>query len=337
VTLRVTDYKYGALQLSGNTQGSGSNINEQVVLYPPIGGSACSEAYFQNSFTSSTPSINSRQYFDLCTTSGATLTLSKLIQVQIAGQGSSWTTEANLSDTVYIDSLTAGASFIAASDANYATPGATVPASSSSCDGTYTGTFSGDLKVSSGQTCIFTGGGVTGHVTQTGGNLTLTNATVGGNVLLHGGTFSIGPFTTIGGNLEILNIPESTSTNEVCTTHVKGNMRLQDIGTSIQIGSTAPTCGGNAIGGNLRAQDNTGSTGIYGNSVAGNLHLQNNQSATQIYSNNVGKNLLLQGNSGSTQVFSNIVVDNLHCENNSSISGGGNTAKKKKKGQCESF
>ena len=335
VTLRVTDYKFGSLQLSGGTQGSGSGINEQVYLMPTTTGAPCSTAEIVNDFTTSNP-INSRQYVDFCTTAGSTLTLTKLIQVQIAGEGSSWTTEADLNETVYVDSLTAGASLITASTADYSTPGATVPTSSTSCNGTYTGTFKGDLKITPDQTCIFTGGGITGHVTQIGGTLILTNATIGGNVLLRGGASSIGPFTTIGGNLEILNIPESTSTNEICTTKVKGNVRLKDVGTSVQIGSPAPTCGGNAIGGNLHALDNTGETRVYGNSISGNLHIQNNTSETQVYNNNVGKILLLQNNSGSTQVFNNIVVDNLQCETNASISGAGNTAKKKK-GQCASF
>jgi hypothetical protein len=335
VTLRITDYKFGALQLSGNTQGSDPEIIEQTILSPSIGGTPCSSAAFENFFTTSSP-INSRQYFDLCTTSGATLTLSKTIQAQIAGGGSSWTTEANLNDTVYVDSLTAGVSLVTASTADYSTPGATVPTSSTSCDGTYTGTFSGDLKISSGQTCIFTGGGVTGHVTQTGGDLTLTNSTIGGNVVSHGGAFSIGPFTTIGGNLEMLNVPESTSVDEVCNTNVKGNVKLQAVGTNVQLGSSAPTCGGSAIGGNLHAQDSTGTLEIYGNNVTGNLHIQNGTSATQIYNNDVGKKLLLQGNTGSTQVFDNTVVDNLQCEGNSSISGGGNIAQKKK-GQCGTF
>lgn len=335
VTLRVTDYKFGSLQLSGGTQGSNSGINEQVYLSPATEGAPCAAAQFQNDFTTSSP-INSKQYTDLCTTSGETLTLTKLLQVEIAGEGSSWTTEANLNDTVYIDPITPGASLTTASTADYSTPGATVPASSTSCNGTYTGTFKGDLKVSDGQTCIFTGGGISGHVNQTGGDLTLANATIGGNVASHGGTFSIGPFTTIGGNLEILNIPESASTDEVCNTSVKGNLKLQGIGASIHIGSSAPTCAGNAIGGNLHGQNNTGTTKIYGNSVTGNLHVQNSTSVTDIYNNNVGKNLLLQSNNGPTQVFNNIVVDDLQCENNSSISGGDDTAKKKK-GQCASF
>ncbi len=293
-------------------------------------------ADFNDNFVTSTPSIASLQYQYICTTSGASLTLIHSVSVFLGGLAS-WDTEANLNGSVYIDSLTPDVTLISAGHADYETPGWTVPASGGSCDGTFTGTFSGDLKVSSGQTCIFTGGGVTGHVTQTGGELVLTNATVGGNVKLQGsGTFSIGPFTTIGGNLEILNIPEGTSTNEVCSTNVKGNVKVEDIGTSVQIGSDAPTCAGNSIGGHLLVKDNTGLTNIFDNFVTDNLHVEGDTGSTQVYNNNVGKNLLLQSNSGSTQVFNNIVVNNLRCETNSSISGGGNTAKKKE-GQCTSF
>jgi hypothetical protein len=57
-------------------------------------------------------------------------------------------------------------------------------------------------------------------------------------------------------------------------------------------------------------------TVAYGNSVAGNLQDQNNMQPTQVFRNAVGGNLL--------------------CHNDSSITGGGNTAKSKL-GQCAAF
>jgi len=63
------------------------------------------------------------------------------------------------------------------------------PSASTACNGTFSGTFVGNLKVSAGQTCMFVGGGVTGNVTQIGGNLILSGTTVGGNVQIQGGGY----------------------------------------------------------------------------------------------------------------------------------------------------
>ena len=61
------------------------------------------------------------------------------------------------------------------------------------CGTTYSGTFNGNLTISSGQVCI-TNGTVTGNVTQSGGGLFTGNATIRGNLqITGGGTFSIGP------------------------------------------------------------------------------------------------------------------------------------------------
>jgi len=240
-----------------------------------------------------------------------------------------------MQDTVYIDSLTQGANVTTVSGVDYATPTG-VPTLSTACNGQFSGAYTGDIKVSSGQTCIFTTGNITGHVTETGGQLILTNTAVGGNVTITGGAFTLGPFTTIGGNLKVDGIPESTDTNDVCNTIVTGDMELENVGTTLEIGSSSPTCTGNSIGGHLLVKDNTGLTNIFDNFVTDNLHVMADTGSTQVYSNNVGKNLLLQTDSGSTAVFNNTVVNNLKCETNSSISGGGNTAKKKD-GQCASF
>src|SRR5258708_7476072 len=78
----------------------------------------------------------------------------------------------------------------------------TIPPSSTGCNGTYTGTYSGSLIISKGQNCTFTAGGVTGNVSQSGGNLALANSTVGGNVqVTNGGSFTIGPAATVSGNV----------------------------------------------------------------------------------------------------------------------------------------
>ena len=230
--------------------------------------------------------------------------------------------------------------------------------SGSACNGTYNGTFAGDVTVRDGQTCVLVGGGVTGDIIQNGGSLTIGNFTVSGNVHVDGrGTFSIGPYTTIDGNLDDEGaVPRprfddlrnhaplgarpsiglsphpsnpaigrfcggtrcgaGTAPSQVCRATVKGNLWFRNNRTGVQIGSASPSCAGNAINGNLEVQDSTGFTAIFGNTVLGNLEDLNN--------------------AGPTQVFDNTVTNNLQCQDNRSITGGGNTAGLKE-GQCAAF
>jgi hypothetical protein len=59
----------------------------------------------------------------------------------------------------------------------------TVPASGNTCITTYTGSFNGNVTVSAGQLCVFSGGRVAGNVTvNAGGSLILDHAMVTGNV-----------------------------------------------------------------------------------------------------------------------------------------------------------
>jgi hypothetical protein len=192
-----------------------------------------------------------------------------------------------------------------------------IPVSGTSCNGVYSGSFSGNISVSNGQSCIFLSGGVSGNVTVNGGVFSLRNTSVGGNVQATGGTLSVGPGSTITGDLEVQNVRSGTVLNEVCGATVKGNVGFQNNGVGAQIGSATPSsCGGNTISGNLQVQNNTAPTTIDGNRVGGNLQDQNNTALTQ--------------------VFGNTVTGNLQCQNNSTITGGGNTAKQKQ-GQCAGF
>jgi hypothetical protein len=52
--------------------------------------------------------------------------------------------------------------------------------------------------------------------------------------------------------------------------------------------------------------------------------------------NTVSGNLQDQDNTGPSQVFNNSIGKNLLCQGNSSITGGGNSAKSKQ-GQCSAF
>lgn len=191
-----------------------------------------------------------------------------------------------------------------------------VPASGTGCNGTFNGTFNGNLTVSAGQMCKFVGGGVTGNVQQGGGNLTLIRTKVGGNLQISGAsTFSVGPGTSVSGDLQVQNLPASAAQNQICGSSVHGNLVFQNSGTALLIGASS-SCPGNTVGNDLTVQNNTAATSIIGNTVTGNL--------------------VDQGNTAPTQVFNNIVGNNLQCASNTSISGGGNTAKSKQ-GQCTNF
>jgi hypothetical protein len=192
---------------------------------------------------------------------------------------------------------------------------ASFPASGTKCSGVYNGTFKGSILVTSGQTCIFVGGGVSGSVVETGGNLVLTNAFVGGNITVTGGTFSIGPPVTIKGNLAILALPKSTVQSQVCGAVIGGGLQVVASATPVLIGATS---------------------GCPGNNVSGDLLVSANLAPTSIDNNTVGGGLADLANLQPTQVFSNHVKGLLTCTADSAISGGGNTGAKKQ-GQCAGF
>jgi sugar lactone lactonase YvrE len=252
----------------------------------------------------------------------------------------------------------------------------TVPASGTTCNGVYIGTFSGSISVSSGQNCIFEKGGVTGSITETGGNLALSNATIGGSVQVNGGTYTIGPSTVIKSSLTVQSIPTGTTQNQICGASVSGNLTVQSVGTAATIGAGTTACAGNTIsgsvtlqankaaigltgnvvGGSLVDQSNTAATTLSGNTVSGSLTDQGNSAASVVslntitgslvdesnsassvlLQNTVGASLTDQGNTGATQVTGNKVTGTLLCQSNTSISGSGNTAAKKQ-GQCSTY
>jgi lysophospholipase L1-like esterase len=190
------------------------------------------------------------------------------------------------------------------------------PPASTACNGTYSGTFVGNLTVSAGQVCIFTGGGVTGNVTQTGGTLIFSGITVGGNVQIQGGgTFSLGAFARINGNLQIQNLPSNATQNQICGVRVGGNLTYQNNLAPVSIGA-ATMCAGNTVGGDLQVGNDSATVNITGNTVTGNLQIQ--------------------GDTGSTTVVSNVIAHNLQCSGNTSITGSQNAALQKQ-GQCAAF
>jgi hypothetical protein len=143
----------------------------------------------------------------------------------------------------------------------------------------YTGTFNGNLNISSGVTFI-TNGTVTGNVSQNGGSLVTSNATIRGNLqITGGGTFSIAS-ATINGDLQIQNIPAGLAQNQICGTDVEGNLTFHNNGTAVVIGNSSGSCAGNTIENDLQIQNNTAPVQVVGNAVGGNLQCQNNSSIT---------------------------------------------------------
>jgi hypothetical protein len=195
---------------------------------------------------------------------------------------------------------------------------AAAPASGTTCNGAYNGTFTGNIIVSTGQVCDLEGT-VTGNVTQTGGTLILLNANIGGTVQVVGGIgFSV-KSTTINGTLQVVSLPASTAVDQVCGSHIKGAVQVSSSATAVHIGE-ATGCAGNTIDGSLQVTSNSAQTQLIGNHVGGGL--QDNSNVTSV--------------SPATQVTSNIITGALQCSGNSSIVGGGNTASVKQ-GQCSTF
>jgi hypothetical protein len=123
----------------------------------------------------------------------------------------------------------------------------------------------------------------------------------GGKVQTAGpSTFTIGPGTSISGNLQIQNLPTSTAQVQICGSKVRRNLQVQNSGIALLIGASS-SCPGNTLGGNLQVNNNSAPIGITDNMVAGNLQVNSNTAPTQ--------------------VFNNIVNRNLRCQNNTSITG----------------
>jgi Galactose oxidase, central domain/Kelch motif len=145
------------------------------------------------------------------------------------------------------------------------------------CTVTYTGTFTGNLTISSGLTCIV-GCTVTGNVTESGGGLFTSNATIGGNLqITSGGTFSLAS-TVVDGDVQIQNIPAGSAQNQICGTNVKGILTFHNNGTAVAIGTTSTSCPGNTIGSDLQINNNTAAVQVSDDTVGGNLQCGGNSS-----------------------------------------------------------
>lgn len=176
-------------------------------------------------------------------------------------------------------------------------PKQVAPHSGSTCNGSFSGFFAGSITVAAGENCTFSSGAtVEGNIKVTGGTLELSGASVKGNVQVQGS-----------GTVSIL--PAS---------HIEGNLQIQDLPS----GSAAIQICGAAIDGNLQYQSNGAAVTIGGPSGCSG--------------NTIGGNLQVSDNSAPAVVADDAVSGNLQCENDTSVTGGGNSAKKKQ-GQCASL
>ena len=172
---------------------------------------------------------------------------------------------------------------------------------SSSCNGDFVGNFIGDLQVG-GTTCFYRGGSITGSLRVfDGGRLFLQYVTVGGDVEVNGGSVSIGPSTTINGNLLIHNLDSTSTGNKVCGANIMGNLAFHDNAAAIAIGANPlSVCAGNTIGGNLDVHNNIAPIQTLDNTVAGDLNVHNNTAPIQVVGNTVARDLSCHGNSSIT-------------------------------------
>jgi hypothetical protein len=162
----------------------------------------------------------------------------------------------------------------------------------------------GNVMVNGGTLFLTNGSRIGGNLQVSSGDVTVTNSTVGGNAQFNGGSFSIGSGTVIQGNLQANGLPGGSAIlNLVC---------------------------GASIGGNLQYQNNAGAAVIGGPTVL----------ATSTFAscpgNVVNGNMQVDNNSSQIQVYNNKVKNNLQCQQNSSIQGGGDTARNQQ-GQCSAF
>ena len=145
------------------------------------------------------------------------------------------------------------------------------PASGGQCDGAFNGTFKGSIEVAPTQNCLFVGGAIDGNVTVLGGNFLLSKAVVNGHVEIQGfSQFSIGPSSTIKGNLVIKNVTGQTA-SEVCGSVVEGALQVKDNAIPIDIGSADGSCVGNVVGAVMHVEANTGPLAIFANHILGPL------------------------------------------------------------------
>ena len=123
------------------------------------------------------------------------------------------------------------------------------------------------------------GTSVKGNMQCTGGTMTMSNSSMQGNMTVSEGIHTIGPGSSIAGDLQFQDFPVTAGTNQICGASIMGNLTYQNSGTAAQVGGTG--CAGNIVMGNLQVQNNTAATTMDSNAVGGNVQVQNNTAASR--------------------------------------------------------
>jgi YVTN family beta-propeller protein len=196
------------------------------------------------------------------------------------------------------------------------------------CNGVFTGSFDGNIRVSAGQSCVFVppceiersvtviGGTfnlactVEGNIIQDNGNLILRQqARVHGTVQISGtSAFTLSPGAAIRRGLHIRNLAAGLPQGTVCGIKVEQNLLIKDNASSVEIGGpNGQSCDGNHIARDLQADNNSGALSIDYNKIGGDLRVNNNSGATDVSGNTVGDDMRCRGNASVTPVALNTV------------------------------
>ena len=181
-------------------------------------------------------------------------------------------------------------------------------ASGTACNGTFAGTFNGNVKVSAGENCTLASpceikGNVTVNGAHSGASFNLA-CQVDGNVQLSGATTFKLDGATVGGDLQLHQVTGS-NTGNICASQIAGNVQIQNSTSPVTIGGQG--CA-NTVGTNLQVSNNSGVLLIDNNKVASNMQITNNSGGGDVSSNSVGGNLQCQKNTGSfTSAFNSVV------------------------------
>lgn len=153
-------------------------------------------------------------------------------------------------------------------------------------------TLAGNAVVDPGGTLQIEGGSFGGNVQSTGGSLSIgpgfatTGASIADNVQgQSGGSVTI-TAATVHGNVQVQQTGSQGQTQWVCASTVGGNLQVQNNVGTVVIGDSSQCTAGNQVGGNLQVQSNTGpppapSVIVSSNTVHGNLQCNGDTPAAQ--------------------------------------------------------
>jgi hypothetical protein len=232
---------------------------------------------------------------------------------------------------------------------------ASLPGSGSTCNGIFTGVFSGNVTVTPGQSCTFISGGIAGNVTVLGGHFEVDNASVQGTLQIQGNSVFLIRSATVNGSLLIHNLVGQPAaawppSNLVCGSNILGSMEFQNnlvpiqVGGSLQgvgpfeaadrdfVGFGAPPCGANTITGDVEVLANQDSVNadnaadilqgiaLSQNTITGDVTFNGNAGPSEVVNNHIAGDLMVlntSDSSGLVYVNGNHVGGSLHVYGNS--------------------